>query len=373
MTTITHPERLLQDLDLNRLRALVYREVEDSRQSQYVSLVVIYYVAVLMVARYRDILENETENSGQKHDRPRAATWAGTAQQPLSSVFNPPEGKDERKTSATDIDYTTGYAGTPGAAAMEQRLTLEQRIEMAFKTSCSLLKEILFDFAHYLSRILVGSHGQDLIADGLGSLKSADSTVELVMLLCSQEWQNSLQKHAGTAFMDLVNEGRMISHSTRDRIVVTATEARDIIKEKGEFDRFRHSQFEGICQKTELLYYDENRMYDEFFRAKKRRNSALAETLLEKVSRSHSSCFTSGTLQTSLSVRLNENFLNSNPLDLSTLLLCYCSEMQGMESSGKHPPNLLKGGAKRAKLRFLWNTKCKLRFVRVTIATPFKL
>ena len=62
VTTITNPERLLQDTDLNRLRALVYREVEDSRQSQYVALVVVYYVAVLMVARYRDILENETDD-----------------------------------------------------------------------------------------------------------------------------------------------------------------------------------------------------------------------------------------------------------------------------------------------------------------------
>ncbi len=215
--------------------------------------------------------------------RPRAATWAAGAQQPLSAVFNPARENKDGKRSEDDIDYTTGYAGTPGAAAMEQHLTLEQRLDMAFKTSCALLKEILFDFAHYLSRILVGSRGQDLIADGLGSLKSEDSTVELVMLLCSQEWQNALQKYAGSAFMDLINEGRMISHSTRDRIVITATEARDIIKEKEEFDRFRHSQFEGICAKTEILYYDENRMYDEFFRAKRRRNCALAETLLEKV------------------------------------------------------------------------------------------
>ena len=30
------------------------------------------------------------------------------------------------------------------------------------------------------------------------------------MLLCSQEWQNSLQKHAGLAFIELVNEGRCV-------------------------------------------------------------------------------------------------------------------------------------------------------------------
>lgn len=64
ITTITDPEKLLQDSDINRLRALVYREAEDSRQSQYVALVVIYFVAVLMVARYRDVLEHDLP-SGQ--------------------------------------------------------------------------------------------------------------------------------------------------------------------------------------------------------------------------------------------------------------------------------------------------------------------
>lgn len=59
MTTITDPDKLLQDSDINRLRVLVYRESEDSRQSQYVALVVIYFVAVLMVARYRDVLEHD--------------------------------------------------------------------------------------------------------------------------------------------------------------------------------------------------------------------------------------------------------------------------------------------------------------------------
>lgn len=45
-------------------------------------------------------------------------------------------------------------------------------------------------------------------SSGLVTLKQSTSVVELVMLLCSQEWQNSLQKHAGLAFIELVNEGR---------------------------------------------------------------------------------------------------------------------------------------------------------------------
>ena len=46
---------------------------------------------------------------------------------------------------------------------------------------------------------------------GLVTLKQSTSVVELVMLLCSQEWQNSLQKHAGLAFIELVNEGRSVN------------------------------------------------------------------------------------------------------------------------------------------------------------------
>ena len=72
----------------------------------------------------------------------------------------------------------------------------------------------MIDFAPFLSKTLIGSHGQELVVGGLTTLKGS-SVVELVMLLCSQEWQNSLQKHAGLAFIELVNEGRLLSHATK--------------------------------------------------------------------------------------------------------------------------------------------------------------
>jgi hypothetical protein len=72
---------------------------------------------------------------------------------------------------------------------------------------CPLLREIMVDFAPFLSKTLVGSHGQDLLMEGkaITTFKTSTSVVELVMLLCSQEWQNSLQKHAGLAFIELVS------------------------------------------------------------------------------------------------------------------------------------------------------------------------
>lgn len=161
--------------------------------------------------------------------------------------------------------------------------SLEDRIEMTFSSSAMLLREILFDFSHYLSRVLVGSRGQDLISEGLGSLKSEDSTVELVMLLCSQEWQNALQRQAGTAFMDLVDEGRLLSHSTRERIVITGSEAKDIMNERENFENYKHATFETQCTKTIISYIDQYRTYDRFFKAKRKRNTTSATNLLEKV------------------------------------------------------------------------------------------
>lgn len=63
LTTITDPDKLLQDMDVHRLRAAVYREFEDSRQSQFLAITVVYFVAVLTVSKYRDILEEERSNS----------------------------------------------------------------------------------------------------------------------------------------------------------------------------------------------------------------------------------------------------------------------------------------------------------------------
>lgn len=59
LTTITDPDKLLQDMDVHRLRAAIYRDFEDSRQSQFLAITVVYFVAVLIVSKYRDILEDE--------------------------------------------------------------------------------------------------------------------------------------------------------------------------------------------------------------------------------------------------------------------------------------------------------------------------
>ena len=69
-------------------------------------------------------------------DRDRSSTWS--------------PGRKTSRTSSKNTLPTTNF----------HELNLEEKIEAAFHTSASLLREILFDFSHYLSKVLVGSRGQ---------------------------------------------------------------------------------------------------------------------------------------------------------------------------------------------------------------------
>lgn len=46
--------------------------------------------------------------------------------------------------------------------------SLTQKLEMALGSVCPLLREIMVDFAPFLSKTLVGSHGQELLMEGKG-------------------------------------------------------------------------------------------------------------------------------------------------------------------------------------------------------------
>lgn len=137
--------------------------------------------------------------------------------------------------------------------------SLTQKLEMALGSVCPLLREIMVDFAPFLSKTLVGSHGQELLMEGKGltTFKNSNSVVELVMLLCSQEWQNSLQKHAGLAFIELINEGRLLSHAMKDHIVRVANEAEFILNRMRADDVLKHADFEvstRLCTTQKLFF-----------------------------------------------------------------------------------------------------------------------
>jgi hypothetical protein len=72
-------------------------------------------------------------------------------------------------------------------------MNLSEKLERTLANIAPFLRDIFTEFSHILTKTLLGSHGQELLPNGLHALKQTASVVEIVMLLCSQEWQNSLQ------------------------------------------------------------------------------------------------------------------------------------------------------------------------------------
>ncbi|CAG2207946.1 NBEA [Mytilus edulis] len=437
-------DRLLQDMDINRLRAVVYRDVE-TKQAQFLALAIVYFTSVLMVSKYRDILEppspaatptssthrqsftsqsgdengddeeeeeeddeeeEETDESEQEeevkdeqtgdttpekddqtgettpqkdtesedkteephektkikadihiNDTTDEETESPSADQSHESIDQSDDqetekeedrgaaeggqtegedktdvkenGVEDQDTSVNDTSATSTEqeqelewdgsgepepqpisaisAGTHGVRHNRPSLKLQlsrskipgpvenlpmpggdtgsltERLEKALGSVAPLLREIFVDFAPFLSKTLIGSHGQELLIGGLVTLKQSTSVVELVMLLCSQEWQNSLQKHAGLAFIELVNEGRLLAHATRDHIVRVANEAEFILNRMRAEDVQKHAEFESLCAQTMLDRKEEEKLCDHLIKSAKRRDHQIAVKLKDKI------------------------------------------------------------------------------------------
>ena len=441
-------EKLLQDMDINRLRAVVYRDVEETKQAQFLALAIVYFVSVLMVSRYRDILEpkhdqhadasrpgsrtgsilstpihvaepdakseethkdseskqtevaekvdsktesnksesavignseltsskNETKQEEAKEENledklgksdnkenetiqvknaeesqsesaDRQAQEKESVKEKLNEKVDPVEPEQasdklevkdksaetvavtEKNEGEGDIKTTemtaapavvnVGPSGQQNEEQNEGKLAdqdahhsaqqqvmeqfsraanmtdlsklplpkenITERLEKALGSAAPLLREIFVDFAPFLSKTLLGSHGQELLIGGLVTLRQSTSVVELVMLLCSQEWQNSLQKHAGLAFIELVNEGRLLAHATRDHIVRVANEAEFILNRMRADDVQKHAEFESICAKAKVERKEEEKLCDHLITSARRRDHVIANKLKDKV------------------------------------------------------------------------------------------
>ncbi|XP_061136528.1 neurobeachin-like [Syngnathus typhle] len=100
LSPIKDPDRLLQDVDINRLRAVVFRDVDDSKQAQFLALAVVYFISVLMVSKYRDILEPQRQTgrtgaksghaAAQSHRDAHSAAGAVSPAEPAQTFLDPP-------------------------------------------------------------------------------------------------------------------------------------------------------------------------------------------------------------------------------------------------------------------------------------------
>lgn len=285
---IRDPNKLLQAIDIVRIQACIYHDMNmESRQSQFLALSSLYFISVLMVSKYRDIIEPKH----QKTDRNK--NFIDSSSQKEVELPNHSTPKVDVPMSSVESDLlnfgklqpmtpTTTNSATPGTTFTD---ILTRRLENTLDSVCPLLKTIMCDFSNFLSRTLIGSHGQDLVS------KEADRTfkrpntspVELVMLLCSQEWQNTLQKNAGLAFIELINEGRVLSHGMKDHIVRVAMEAEFILSRLRADDVAKHEHFALASLETHSARIHEEMLINSLISTAGRRDYAIYNKFREAV------------------------------------------------------------------------------------------
>ncbi|CAG0917437.1 unnamed protein product [Notodromas monacha] len=233
--------------------------------------------------------EDWSEVSLNDDSTPTATNAPGTMMSASANANKPPASIPARQ--SRNVQHQPPQHNM--ADLVQREASLTQQLETALGPVCPLLKEIMVDFAPFLSKTLVGSHGQELLMEGKGltTFKTSQSAVELVMLLCSQEWQNSLQKHAGLAFIELINEGRLLSHAMKDHIVRVANEADFILNRMRADDVMKHVEFVGLCEQSAGERKDEERLCDHLISAARRRDAMAAGKGLDRVLHSLTSPF----------------------------------------------------------------------------------
>uniref|UniRef100_A0A8C6LM26 Neurobeachin n=1 Tax=Nothobranchius furzeri TaxID=105023 RepID=A0A8C6LM26_NOTFU len=205
---------------------------------------------------------------------PKSATDSASSSTSSSSSF---------VNGATSKNLPAVQTVAPMPEDTMENMSITTKLERALEKVAPLLREIFVDFAPFLSRTLLGSHGQELLIEGLVCMKSSTSVVELVMLLCSQEWQNSIQKNAGLAFIELINEGRLLCHAMKDHIVRVANEAEFILNRQRAEDVHKHAEFESNCAQYAADRREEEKMCDHLISAAKHRDHVTANQLKQKI------------------------------------------------------------------------------------------
>uniref|UniRef100_A0A8C9ZYC1 Neurobeachin n=1 Tax=Sander lucioperca TaxID=283035 RepID=A0A8C9ZYC1_SANLU len=358
-TTSKDPDRLLQDVDINRLRAVVFRDVDDSKQAQFLALAVVYFISVLMVSKYRDILEPQreigrstslsgrsirheinspTSTGDSQTDRDRDRDMGGVGgggstdllcslsdvrrsqESLLDSPHNPNSSQLAFSVSSpllfvlssrflysflSCMFFSLPFSPTvqyPQSSSSHAPLTssvcclfnlhsyslhlpltyfrhsITTKLERALEKVAPLLREIFVDFAPFLSRTLLGSHGQELLIEGTGAVHGS-----FFYNWRLSEWQNSIQKNAGLAFIELINEGRLLCHAMKDHIVRVANEAEFILNRQRAEDVHKHAEFESNCAQYAADRREEEKMCDHLISAAKHRDHVTANQLKQKI------------------------------------------------------------------------------------------
>ncbi|XP_019854929.1 PREDICTED: putative neurobeachin homolog [Amphimedon queenslandica] len=112
---------------------------------------------------------------------------------------------------------------------MKLLMSLEQ-FSVSLRLAGGCLCQLLVDHKSILSKVLATIDWRNLLSDAPLKLAEANSTVEITMLLYSQEWQTSLQKTVAVYFTSLITEGRHVTHISESFIYSLALNVSQSIK-----------------------------------------------------------------------------------------------------------------------------------------------
>lgn len=271
--------KLIQPIDSSRIQACIYHNTNlESRESQFLALSSLYFISVLMVSRYRDIIEPKQQDQKKVDQQESVITEITLKESSTDETISNVESSFATfgQMKPTEPEPTNKYSMTD---------LLTKRLEDTLEVACPLLKSIMCDFCTFLSKTLIGSHGQDLVnKEADRAFRCANtSPVELVMLLCSQEWQNTLQKNAGLAFIELINEGRMSSIGMKEHIVRVAMEAEFILSRLRADDVSRHEMFNISSTDSRQSRIHEETLINSLLNSALRRDFAFYHKLRESI------------------------------------------------------------------------------------------
>nr|CAH8853482.1 unnamed protein product [Trichobilharzia regenti] len=305
---------LMQNSDLLRIHYLINRYGETSKSPESLALATVYFLSVMMVSKYRDFLDSNpiwlpySGDSGQlgrahsnsnvnypngvKRESCRQADTTGhtdtnnTINNATSEGVVSLSGNDADCSSIVSEEYELVDIPLDEMTQQNKRLTsLTDSLDICLGSTGIVLKALFSEFTDYFTRTLIGTHGQELFPSVQPFLQDNSSVIELVMLLCSQEWQTSLQKYGGLGFIELVNEGRLISHSIRDHLYRVAAEGDILLNQLHVSNIQQHTKFEEITAHIMADCREEEQSYTSIIESTRLRDVQLANYLNNKVNR----------------------------------------------------------------------------------------
>ncbi|RLW00902.1 hypothetical protein DV515_00008523, partial [Chloebia gouldiae] len=156
ISPIRDHDRLLQDMDINRLRAVVFRDIEDSKQAQFLALAVVYFISVLMVSKYRDILEPQNERqppnqsqSLKESENENNETPAAVVEKPSAALGASASTEDsentasvQRRDSGLGEEATLAQTNSSGGAAEAVPVSVSAGPDAVSEVLCTLSLEV---------------------------------------------------------------------------------------------------------------------------------------------------------------------------------------------------------------------------------------